>query len=418
MQRVFRILVPALAVIPIFQSPPFLLAGWKSYVPLSINSWDNPGAVDPHSNSGGRRIARIKNTTIAICPTLSGENTYRSINNGLSWTRIDEARSAYSGCLISGPQSMIYHFYKSGNNLYMVRFRYNEDPPAPISILNRSDLSETNTGAYWSVNASVDSNGVLYVATHWGNPDRLYVVRSFNQGSTWSGPYEISHGNGPWYYPHLEVNADNLPVCTYAQFGVTKTEIWFAKSSDHGETWEQFLVGKGKTYNPSLLTLRADTFFVFAQRTEASHAGLVYNRSNDGGETWGGWKLIDPTCGYADPSPALGKDRRTIFVAYRSSNGTGITTGTCGDMCRFRLAMSPDLGATWVFVDDYYRGERTGTRSQIRYQSWWNYGGPLEWIWMQYEKGGSSRPIYYDINLNAEIYQLNAAPGVPAPPAS
>ena len=72
--------------------------------------------------------------------------------------------------------------------------------------------------------------------------------------------------------------------------------------------------------------------------------------------------------------------------------------------------MSPDLGQTWQFVDSYYDAERTGTRNQIRYQTWWNYGGPLEWIWMQYEDGGTNRPIYYDINADVEI--LNAGGGI------
>ncbi len=137
---------------------------------------------------------------------------------------------------------------------------------------------------------------------------------------------------------------------------------------------------------------------------ENAHKGLVYNYTSDQGTTWNGWTLIDTTCGYADPSPGLGSDGRTIYVAYRSSNGTGVTSGTCGNQSRARLTMSTDLGQTWQFVDNYYRAERTGTRYQIRYQTWWNYGGPLEWIWMQYEDGGTNRPIYYDINM--EIMSL------------
>ena len=66
--------------------------------------------------------------------------------------------------------------------------------------------------------------------------------------------------------------------------------------------------------------------------------------------------------------------------------------------------MSPDLGGTWNFLNEYYTAERTGTRSQVRYQTWWSYGGPLEWIWMQYEGGGTNRPIYYDINTQVQIY--------------
>ena len=81
----------------------------------------------------------------------------------------------------------------------MVRFKYNETPPTPVSIYTHPDLSETDTGVYQAVNAIVDSEGNLFVAVHWGNPDKLYLIRSFDGGSTWAGPYEISSGSDPWY---------------------------------------------------------------------------------------------------------------------------------------------------------------------------------------------------------------------------
>jgi len=386
------------AFLSVFSFPVY--AGWSNHSPVPINSTANPGEVNPHYNSGGRRIVRINGTTIVICPHGTGERTYRSTNNGATWSEID-TDDIYSGCLITGPNEMVYHFYRSGDHIYMVKFKYNETPPAPISICTHPDLSETDTGVYRAVNAIVDSNGFLYVATHWGDPDRLYVVRSSDNGTTWVGPYEISSGQGSWYYPHLEITAADLLVCTYHKW--QSGELWFAKSNDMGQTWARVLISNEETQNPSILTVGTETIFVFAQSGVSAHKGLVYNKSINQGDTWSGWSLIDPTCGYADPSPGLGNDGQTIYVAYRSSNGTGVTTGTCGDQSRSRLAMSPDLGQTWQFVDNYYKAERTGTRSQIRYQTWWNYGGPLEWIWMQYEGGSTNRPIYYDINIDIEI---------------
>lgn len=378
-------------------------AGWSDHSPVPVNSTQNPGVVDPHTNSGGRRVVRISGTTIVIAPHRSRERTYRSTDNGTSWTEIDTDGWS-SGCLITGPQEMVYHFYSFDDHIYMVRFKYDETPPAPVSIYTHPDLSETVTGAYHAVNAIVDANGVLYVATHWGSPDRLYLLRSSDSGDSWTGPYEISSGSDPWYYPHLEVTSDNILVCTYANFRQPNRQIWFAKSTDLGKSWERVLVSDDETLNPSILTIGAQIIFVFAQSYEPAHTGLVFKFSNNSGNTWrGGWSLIDPTCGYADPSPGLGSDGQTIYVAYRSSNGTGVTSGSCGDQSRSRLVMSPDLGQTWQFVDNYYNAERTGTRSQIRYQTWWNYGGPLEWIWMQYEDGGTNRPIYYDINVDVDI---------------
>ncbi len=146
-------------------------AGWSDHAPVPVNSAANPGTVNPHANSGGRRIVRINETIIAIAPHGTGERTYRSTDNGSDWTEID-TDGTYSGCLVSGPEEMVYHFYRSGDHIYMVRFKYTETPPVPVSIYTHPDLSETDTGVYRAVNAIVDAEGVLYVAAHWGNPDR------------------------------------------------------------------------------------------------------------------------------------------------------------------------------------------------------------------------------------------------------
>jgi hypothetical protein len=65
---------------------------------------------------------------------------------------------------------------------------------------------------------------------------------------------------------------------------------------------------------------------------------------------------------------------------------------------------STDNGATWAEVDKHYNAERPGTRNCIRYQTWWNYGGPLEWCWLQHVNGETIIPTYYDINTNVNIY--------------
>ncbi len=385
-----------------------VMAGWVDHEPVPVNSRSNPGFVDPHSNSGGRRIVRIDNTTIVICPHQQGERTYRSVDNGSSWKEIDRVAGVFSGCLVAGPERMVYHFYMVGDNIYMVKFRYNELPYAHTLIYTHPNLSESATGVYRAVNAIVDAKGVLFVAAHWGNPDIIYLFRSFDGGYTWDGPHEVSSGTGPWYYPHLELTSENILICTYSRFGVARNHVFFANSGNQGLTWKHVLISHDQTYNPSLLPVRKDRLFVFAQSREPSRKGLVYNRSDDKGATWKGWSLIDSTCGYADPSPALGDDGKTIYVAYRSSNGTGVTFGTCGNRSRSRLAMSSDFGKSWTFPDRYYEGERTGTRSQLRYQTWWNYGGPLEWIWLQYEKGGGHRVVYYEINMDVEICDIQA----------
>ena len=398
--------------------PPVCLAGWYDRPPNRINA--DAGTPNCHLNSGGRRIVRINDTVIALCITGDGDqddHTYRSTDEGNSWDRID-VDGRFSGCLISGPNEMVYHFYLDGDDLYMVRFRYDAVPPAPLSIFHHPDLSESNSGPYHSVNAIVDRDGRLFVATHWGagSYDVLYLLNSINGGDSWNGPYQVSTDSAVWYYPHLEVSGDNQLAITYG-CRVGNRSVQFATSNNLGQTWSRTQLGTGVIQNAALLTVGNDQYFVFVQADEGSLEGIYYKHSTDSGGTWDtNWQLIEETCGYGDPSPALGSDGNTIYLACRSNNGTGITSGTCGDQSRPKLMRSVNLGQTWATVDDNYGGERGGCRHQLRYQTWWNYGGPVEWIWLQYVDGGSSIPTYYDVNVDVEIFSLSSGPGDTTPP--
>jgi hypothetical protein len=317
------------SVVPLLLVPVALNAGWSDHAPVAINLSASPGQPNAHGNSGGRRIVRIDTTSIALCPHGYTDRTYRSMNDGGDWDEID-TDGTYSGCLASGPDSMVYHFYRSDDNIYMVRFRFDADPPAPVLIHTGAGVSETQVGVYRAINATVDSAGALYVACHWGNPDRLYVLRSSNGGDSWEGPWQISSDNARiWFYPHLEATPGGEIVCVYREW-TGDDQMVFGRSADRGETWNSVVVSSEATYNPSLLTVTDDSLFIFAQSSVSAHTGLVYNLSVDGGGTWLGWRLIEETCGYADPSPGLGEDG-VIYVAYRSSLNTGVTSGSCGD---------------------------------------------------------------------------------------
>ena len=387
----------------LFNLPAF--SGWQQ-PPRPINPTAYTKTIDPHANSGGRRIVRIDRTIIAICPHDRGEETYRSQDNGNTWQMISRV-NAFSGSLLVGPNQIVYHFFRTNDELMVEKYRYDQLPSSAKVIYKLLDLALTDTGPYSAVNATVASEGRLFVAAHWGKPDRMYLLRSQDGGESWQGPIEISAGleDSPRFFPHLEVTSDDALVCIFSEKKKERQrEMWFGKSVDRGDTWELQLLSHEATHNPSILTVGSDKIFVFAQSTYKLHRGLVFKKSVNKGRSWSRWRLIDPTCGYADPSPALGSDGRTIYIAYRSSNGTGVKTGSCGNRSRSRLVKSSDLGKTWRIVDDHYNAERTGTRNQIRYQTWWNYGGPLEWIWMQYENGGLAKPIYYDVNMEVEIF--------------
>lgn len=375
----------------------FLLADWNAS-PIAVNASDNPGTWNVHYIAGFRKIARIGNTVVLVCPYSSGERLYRSTNNGASWTQIDDNLTR-TGCIISGADSTFYYFFHISSTIYMVKFYKDNSPPTPTAIYSNSAVSTTATGTYRCMSAAVDSTGKIYVAAHWGSSDQIYVLSSTNGGENWYGPYQVSVSGTTWSMPAIEVTPNNLLIAVYQNY--SNSYPTFAKSSDGGLNWTRTQIVAALRANPTPLCL-GDSIYVFAQNgTNAT----VWHVSADEGATWSSAGVVNTTCGYGDPTAALGSDK-TIYVAFRSSDGSGLPPSTCGNMSKFRLAQSTNYGSTWTYPDDGYDlAERCCERSHIRYQTWFNYGGPLEWMWGQYTLSGTQYVIYYDINTDVTIFQ-------------
>jgi len=384
----FFVLFPALA-----------LADWTPN-PAYIDAESN--ASNGHYNSGGRRIVRIDNTTLALVVNGSSDLIYRSTNNGSSWTQID-SEYGYSGCLISGPDNYVYHFSRYGGNVRMVKFLYDGTPPAPTNIY--TGLNASNHGAYTMLNATVNEDGDLFVfyhhdATGADGYDGLYLLRSTDGGDTWSSPITVRAGetDDSWGYVHSDVTPNGDIVIVYSEWGSATSQ--FGISTDNGDTWSHTAIASGSIYNPAILPVGDSDLYVVAQSDPDN--GLVFKKSTDSGANWpSGWTSIQANHanGYADPSPALGDDG-TIYVAFRGSD----TYTALSDDLREYIAMSTDGGDTWSFPDNHLTGGRVGTRSTLRYQTWHNYGGLLEWTWLE-EDGVGDYPTMYDINTDVTIMQ-------------
>jgi hypothetical protein len=379
--------------------------------PVSINS--SPGAVNAHYDSGNRRLVREGDTLIALVPeSTSYDHTYRSTANGASgtWTEIDTDGS-YSGALVMGKDYYVYHFYDNNTAIYMVKFLYSGTPAAPVLIKSKS---ASDCGAYRSVAATVDSNGKLYVAYHGGSPDGLYVITSTDYGVSWSDPYTVAAPTvaGSYFIPHMDVTSGNVPVIVYRNY--TTQDIFFAKSSDGGVTWtgNSVAISTDDRNNPDILTDGSSTLYLFAQSAVSSPCyGLIYKKSTDSGDTWGSWACIEATItvsGYADPSSALGDDG-AIYVAYRNDSQVGDSAW------RLHVARSTDGGTNWTTIYDYDEAsDRTGARNHLRYQTWFNGGGPLDVTWMQGVPYGTQHPIYFNTNNGITIEETTSTTTPPS----
>ncbi|MFC2174189.1 hypothetical protein ACFLU6_16460, partial [Acidobacteriota bacterium] len=192
--------------------------------------------------------------------------------------------------------------------------------------------------------------------------------------------------------------------------------IHFLRSSDGGDSWAGCVVDDdpatgGNMANPVLIESMGRNLFFFAQRFSQ---GLVMSRSTDAGQSWSPFVLIQATRGYGDPSAAIGDDG-AIYVTFRTAlDALGNPYETDSTICpvttyncwKNAVIRSIDEGESWERVDTNLEEDRTGPANSLRYQTWWNYGGPLEWTWMQYLASDTSlRPAFYDIN--PEVHILN-----------
>ena len=388
-----------------------LACGGGSSDSSSDGGWPvEPSYIDPtteagdvHYNSGGRRIVRFNGTTIALVNDGTSDLLYRTNDDGKTWTQID-AEGGFSGCLVSGPNDYAYHFSRYGSNVRIVKFVYDAAVvPAPVNIY--SSLGSSNHGVYTMINATIDETGNLYVFYHYDTGtggDSIFLLKSEDEGLTWNSPVTVRSGSvGASYgFVHPDVTPDGDVVIVYSQWGAGN--IQFGVSHDKGATWTHTEVIQSAG-NPVILPVGNDELYLFAQMSDLD--GLVFKKSTDSGASWpNDWTSIQANHanGYADPSPALGDDG-TIYVAFRGSE----TYTSLSDDLRSFIAMSTDGGDTWSFPDNHLDGGRVGTRSTMRYQTWYNYGGPLEWTWL--EEDGEDTNIYptmYDINIDVTIHDL------------
>ena len=382
------------------------LAGWAESNVIIDNSFSNSNV---HDNWGGRKLIRIKDTTHVLVP-YGNERIYESNNDGASWAEIDNNSSGIRGSLITAPDNYVYHFYQYSGDVKMVKYLYDATTiPAPVDIYASS--YDSNFGAYTTVNATIDEDGRLYVFYHYdtgSGGDSIFLLRSVDDGDTWTSPITVKAGTSStlaYGYMHSDVTSDGDLILGYSKWG--GDELHFAVSSNYGTSWTDTIIDSTEyIYNPAVLPVGSDTIYYFAQSTDDD--GVVFKKSTNSGSTWGSWQVVQGNTGtgYGDPSAALGSDG-TIYVGFRGSS----TTTTLSSQLRPFIAQSTDGGTTWTYPWDNSGGNRSGSKTVMRYQTWYNYGGYLEWTWLQETSVGSGNYYTY-YNINDDISLMDITEGL------
>jgi hypothetical protein len=417
-----RNIILALAFLPCL-----VLADWTPSAFYIDTAQGNP---DIHEYSGSKRTVRRGDTIFALQgkggATSNTEAIKRSTDGGTTWTTLDTV-GRYGGCITSGKNGMIYVFEArwGGDNLAYKKYKFSSTSPvAATQFYSHADISNTGkSGSYRMVSCAVDSMGIPYAAYAWAPAaattlDRVYTFWWTDTSlATVRGPYQASNLNtSRWYYQNIEVGPDNKPVMT--MYDETISKIVFTRDDEHDSTWGNYSTvdstnGTAIWSNPSMVVKNTDSIIVVYQSGDLATAGDEGGNvkvSSDNGVTWGSRVRIARTCGYFDPSAAIGSDG-SIYVAARSSMRTG---SACGDSLYAYMYHSTDFGATWAAVDSAPPPlPKVGTRVHVRYQNWHGYGGPLTWTWMGVMTG--KKALMGDQNTDVTVQEVFQEAGSSVP---
>lgn len=165
---------------------------------------------------------------------------------------------------------------------------------------NKKRLSWLASGNH-NPDIAIDKKYHIHVV--WdANPSGQYEVyyrRSNDGGANWAGTKRLTWNAGDSYNSHVAVDDENniYVVWNHVSTGFSKTEIFFKKSTDGGNTWTQ---SKRLTWSqdwslmPKLISHSSNLYVVW---TEGS--GISFKSSSDRGATWTAGKRIGWPGNYA-----------------------------------------------------------------------------------------------------------------------
>jgi sialidase-1 len=194
---------------------------------------------------------------------------------------------------------------------------------------------------------------VSFPKDQWPNGGRVCMVRSSDEGRTWTEPKVLFDGPKDDRDPHIAQMRDGTVLCsffTYEKLATAegKTEIHCASclvaSRDGGVTWdkEPRIVADGWPCSAPVRELPDGTRLlgIYTETNNLAFGGLV--RSTDSGRTW------------SSPIP-IGKDSgvrldaETDFILLKDGS---LFAALRGDRVNMHFATSPDEGVNWSGVKD------------------------------------------------------------------
>jgi sialidase-1 len=183
----------------------------------------------------------------------------------------------------------------------------------------------------------------------WPRGGRVCMVRSKDEGRSWSSPQILFDGPHDDRDPHIAQMSDGSVVCSFFTYrpqagGQVLCDASLVSSQDGGATWETEarVVATGWPCSAPVRELPEGTRLLGVYREEGGTAYGGVIRSTDGGKSWSAPIPIGQGSG-------VRLDAETDFVVLK--DGT-VYAALRGDRVPMHYATSPDKGLTWSGVKD------------------------------------------------------------------
>jgi len=173
------------------------------------------------------------------------------------------------------------------------------------------------------------------------NNDQVYIMKSENNGATWSNPMEITkdvklpswgwYATGPGHGIQIESGRLVIP-CDHRENNILHSHLFY--SDDHGGCWKLGGV-LGEYTNECEVVQTRDGSLYINMRSYKGNNRRAYAWSKDGGITWSevfeGDTLIEPVC---QASIVRYDENRVLFSNPASTKREKMTVRVSYDECR------------------------------------------------------------------------------------